>query len=124
MALKIKLESRKWQLLPAPGAPGLSSNENLRLTPEGCCKVIVSEVSRPGHVSLEYVFSGTYNGFEYWQNAEDPLHVIYKSGDWLLKPSGFGAGVVWGWFSPDDTRCPPLGVEDYDNTGTYLHCKD
>ena len=49
---------------------------------------------KPGHVSLEYVFSGTNNGFEYWKNAEDPLQVIYESGDWLLKPSGFGAGVV------------------------------
>ena len=103
-----------------------SSNENLRLTPDGCCKVIVSEVPEGwGRVSLEYVFAGTHNGFEYWQNAEDPLHVIYKTTyDWLLKPSGFEAGVVWGWFSADDTRCPPIGVEDYDNTGTYLHCKD
>ena len=102
-----------------------SLNENLRLTPDGCCNVLVSEVSSP-RVSLEYVFAGTYEGYEYWQNLDDPLHVIYRYPDWnwVLKPSGFGAGEVWGWFWPDDSRCPPLGVEDYDNYGTYLHCKD
>ena len=100
-------------------------NENLRLTPEGCCNVIVSEVAKQGQVSLEYVFSGTFNGFEYWQNAEDPLDVIYVVGSsWLLKPSGFGAGVVWAFFARDDTRCPPIGVEDNDEGGAYLHCKD